>query len=344
MPKAPAAWQTRFFTSYLKGPPAILWRLNLSPCNNYILGKRQRIYAKTSPTKQPDMTTPKTKMTAMTTTIRGHGFTYTSETQIPSGTYEGWRHPTCKPTTTDVSYLIKVRWDVAKSKFILTSESGQEAEFEPQSENFYQDVQWYFLHYSDLETSIERALDVRDRLESHAEDIWTTLSSKDFLAYRTLSHIQAPVTIYIEEDLQSSPPKDLSFGILWELLELKRTAELDHPTYRVVRIASSRSKRESAAASGPGGENVPKNHLRILLVVARNLNEPEIDPQLISKPIFQLKKGLPPIQAAMISLQILRPGTLEALKAKLEDASKREIPFDIVHFDVHGDIDEEKNV
>jgi hypothetical protein len=282
-------------------------------------------------------------MTTVKTVTYGRGFTHTLEQPIFTGIFEGQRRVPLPAISADITgmmeYLIKVRWDGAKSKFILTGENGQEAEFEPQPKGFYKDVKWYVQNYSDSETFfIERALDVEARIESHCEDIWTALTSKNFLDHRFLSNHKITATIYIDEDLQSPPPKDFSFGILWELLELKQTAKMVHPVCRVVRIAASQSPRKPAVAIGPGGENVHKRHLRILFVVARELNnKSEIDPELILKALFQMKKSLP---IGGISLEILRPGTFNALKAQLEDASKKQVPFDMVHFDVHGEISE----
>jgi hypothetical protein len=132
----------------------------------------------------------------------------------------------------------------------------------------------------------------------------------------------------------------------WELLEDPRQWDADDMQISV--------KRRFTAQDG-GGFRINKvsswreqrtgiKSVNLLLVVARNTTSPdneEVDPTLASSILIDIRKTLRMSNPAVqLNIEIVRPGTFEALQGHLARAEDIHGPgyYHAVHFDVHGQV------
>lgn len=94
-------------------------------------------------------------------------------------------------------------------------------------------------------------------------------------------------------------------------------------------------RRVGDATKGRGSFKIAaKDALRLLFVVSRPDDQGFLDPRADSLPVLDaIDKNAP----GRVTCEFLRPPTLDALTARLEDKTKT--PVDIVHFDGHGVFD-----
>ena len=200
------------------------------------------------------------------------------------------------------------------------------------SEESLKDIQWYYETYpihDPFESS--RAEGVVAQLRAQGEDIVRHFFGDDILS----PDLRA-------EDLEiwvKNRQDDVTFKWLdllcWELLEdlsLWQTVRNAVPrTVKVVRIFE---------ASSPISDNIPipdADGKRILAITARPALNDDVPHRLITRAILRaVQKYSPANPHASHALEIVRPGTLAALVARLHSDDV----FDIVHLDVHGYTDD----
>ncbi|KAJ1323897.1 AAA family ATPase [Microdochium nivale] len=116
-----------------------------------------------------------------------------------------------------------------------------------------------------------------------------------------------------------------------------------------IRARPPASPSSSSVTSPPSpGNGVRSNSntatFNILLVAARASKADAALYGQVARPLARVIDALPSqgAQATRVTLDIARPGTLAALKERLESASAAGEPYQLVHFDLHGKIEGKK--
>jgi hypothetical protein len=201
------------------------------------------------------------------------------------------------------------------------------------SEESLKDIQWYYETYPIHDPfGSTRAEGVVAQLKLQGEDLVRHFFRDDILSPDVRT-----------EDLEiwvTSRQDDVTFKWLdllcWELLEdpsMWQAMQNAAPrTVKVVRIfeASFPIPDDNDPAPDAGGK-------RILAITARPALNDDVPHRLITRAILRaVQKYSSANPHASPALEIVRPGTLEALVASLESGNA----FDIVHLDVHGYTDD----
>ncbi|KAG6003092.1 hypothetical protein E4U21_002395 [Claviceps maximensis] len=151
--------------------------------------------------------------------------------------------------------------------------------------------------------------------------------------------------IYVVEHYDSNQTNKVIGGIhclAWELLESVQIPHLPNLRLRVTRISDFPSRRglrpppiEQRLAATQADPNAA---FKILLVIARDFSrtgvERDPEPDLAQWPLMNLQKRL----RSRLTLEIVRPGSLEELEQHLNLRSKQKVTFNLIHFDLHGRI------
>ena len=89
-------------------------------------------------------------------------------------------------------------------------------------------------------------------------------------------------------------------------------------------------------AVGENAETVPvaEGRLRVLMVISRPQGAQDVDYRMIARPLLDRLEAV----RGYVDLVVLRPPTLEALRKTLRDANDASQPFQVVHFDGHGEL------
>ena len=97
-----------------------------------------------------------------------------------------------------------------------------------------------------------------------------------------------------------------------------------------------RLARAIPAPDRGGAVAAPGDTLRVLMVISRPGGARDVGYRMIARPVVELLAELPGI----VELVVLRPPTLAALEEALARASAEGRPFQVVHFDGHGQLAE----
>jgi hypothetical protein len=188
---------------------------------------------------------------------------------------------------------------------------------------------------------------VRAKLEGYGRKLHKALNLQDLTFVDTVNlHIDICEAV---PDAGSS----MRFGIhriLWETLEQpnlwKKTTTLAPGTPQI-------NVMVRRIVSAPPSEGLPwesrrvsrKSPLRILLVVARKLTKTEeneyadVKAGLAQIHLLSVQQELAPMwYSHQIELDIVRPGSYDALERRLQE--ERKGYFDLVHFDLHGNVED----
>lgn len=130
--------------------------------------------------------------------------------------------------------------------------------------------------------------------------------------------------------------------LAWELLEKASMPgkENDHYTIGVTRRVAYPTMRTGPAKSFKDVQQDPKATFKILLVIARNLSNPnkhDLDPDIAQYPLMKLqqqfrKEG----RKSRLYVEVVRPGTLPELESHLHNRARLGVKFNLVHLDMHG--------
>ncbi len=191
---------------------------------------------------------------------------------------------------------------------------------EPFSAEQEKELEWYFerwLVYPILEQS--RAETIATTIQAYGENLFKQIfrDNKIYSAYEKLRGNLGELRIEIE----STDPDFHSLH--WEAL---RDPELPYPL--AVRCVMVRSHKQSSAV--PAVQLAPAPVINLLLVTARPHEEDDVAYRLISRPLQELIAN----SNLRVKLDLLRPGTYEALVKHLE--AKGTGYYQVIHFDVHG--------
>ncbi|KAG6038559.1 hypothetical protein E4U41_004070 [Claviceps citrina] len=151
--------------------------------------------------------------------------------------------------------------------------------------------------------------------------------------------------IYVVEHYESRQTNKVVGGIhclAWELLESVQVPHLPEMRLRVTRVSDFPSRR--CLRPPPTAQRLatiqadPNATFKILLVIARDFSrtgvERDPEPDLAQWPLMNLQKKL----RSRLTLEIVRPGSLEELNQHLKLRFEQKVTFNLIHFDLHGRI------
>ncbi|KAK2590566.1 hypothetical protein QQS21_011748 [Conoideocrella luteorostrata] len=130
--------------------------------------------------------------------------------------------------------------------------------------------------------------------------------------------------------------------LAWELLESVQIQDKPKLHLRVTRLSDFPARRHLCLP--PTAQRLtdvqadPNATFKILLVIARDFShkgaERDPEPDLAQWPLMNLQRRL----RSRLTLEIVRPGSLEELEWHLQVRAEQNIIFNLVHFDLHGRI------
>ena len=115
----------------------------------------------------------------------------------------------------------------------------------------------------------------------------------------------------------------------WELM--KDPARASPLVLDGVRISRSLPSTGTVPSFGVAGER-----LRVLMVISRPAGASDVAYQMIARPLVSRLSAV----RGLVDLVVLRPPTLEALRQELARAVQAGQPYQVVHFDGHGVLDQ----
>ncbi len=205
---------------------------------------------------------------------------------------------------------------------------GAEAPFTPfLAEDAYEDLRWYLEDYMDLPDggAVVRARRIERELEWWARQLYDALFSAADNCELLSQLLAGP-----EPRRLTIVTKDL------ELLRLPWELVADDVGSLAQRV-SVRRQLEEPKEIKPRPAQLP---LRILYIVSRPSNAGFIDPRFTAKALLDALEPL----GADVQVEFCRPPTLERMEELLSLRQEAGDPFDIVHFDGHGNFSEERQV
>lgn len=96
----------------------------------------------------------------------------------------------------------------------------------------------------------------------------------------------------------------------------------------------------SAVLNERASSPVPSPRINILLVVARPAGVNDAEFHVISRPLFDILEDIRRYKNIVIRFDIVRPGSFKSLKEQLAFAHRQEYTYHIIHFDVHGMVED----
>ena len=189
------------------------------------------------------------------------------------------------------------------------------------------------------EEDIDRS---EDLIRSYGENLFAQLELQTGL----FTHGDAEAQLYVVEHYDNDQTAKAASGVhclAWELLESVQIARLPKLRLRVTRISDFPARRLLQPMQAPpqrlaAVQADPNATFKILLVIARDFSrsgaERDPEPDLAQWPLMNLQKKL----RSRLTLEIVRPGSLEELERHLEIRAAQNVQFNLVHFDLHGRI------
>ena len=114
------------------------------------------------------------------------------------------------------------------------------------------------------------------------------------------------------------------FSLPWELLQ---DPERPQPVALELHAIDRTVDAAGAASAVPPGPD-----LRVLMVIARPHGRDDVGYQMIARPLLERLEAV----SGRVTLDVLRPPTLDALVERLGEATASGQPYHILHFDGHG--------
>lgn len=220
-------------------------------------------------------------------------------------------------------------------------------------------IQWYLDEFAEKEPlAAQRAAEARHILQRCCESI-STQASPPPTGHGDEGATRGPRLV----DVVAAAAGDGSrmYAAPWEAIEaehpdfvIRRRVETlgvttphNNNTIRARPPAFLSSSSSSVTSPPSPGTGVRSNSntatFNILLVAARAGKADAALYGQVARPLVRVIDALPQgTQATRVTLDIARPGTLAALKERLESASAAGEPYQLVHFDLHGKIEGKK--
>ena len=193
----------------------------------------------------------------------------------------------------------------------------------PLSEKDLGELAWYLERYLVAPFGVyeDRGPQIADRLVGWGEALFGSVfgggGARD--AYRSVRDRG----VGLEIDIRSDDPGLL--GLPWELMvDPERSRRLVTTAESFNRMLLTANLEPMAQATGEG--------LRVLMVIARPAGLADVDYGMIARPLLERLEAV----RGRVTLEVLRPPTLEQLEQRLGEAADAGEPFHMVHFDGHG--------
>lgn len=195
----------------------------------------------------------------------------------------------------------------------------------PLSDADAEDLRWYLEDYLILPSAVygERGQQIESKLPQWGIALFNAVfgagPARD--AYVSL-RASRPMLVF----RSASPARQ---ALPWELLR-----DPARPVPLALELAGiSRSLPE---APGIQSVPVPEGRLRVLMIISRPSGEHDVGYQMFARPLLERIGAV----RGHVDLTVLRPPTLDALAAALDEAADRNAPFHLVHFDGHGRVND----
>lgn len=192
------------------------------------------------------------------------------------------------------------------------------------------------------EEGLDEIAVAEDRIEEYGRQLFDQLDKSTSLFRNGASEAQIYVVEHHDSDVINSSIGGIHC-LAWELLESVVVPQLPKLRLRVTRVSDFPARR-LLEPPRPTGKRLAAIQadlnatFRILLVIARDFTrtgaERDPEPDLAQWPLMNLQKKL----RSRLTLEIVRPGSLEELDRHLETRAKQGVEFNLVHFDLHGRI------
>ncbi len=199
----------------------------------------------------------------------------------------------------------------------------------PLSEKDLGELAWYLERYLVAPFGVyeDRGPEIADRLVGWGEALFGSVfgggGARD--AYRSVRDRDRGVGLEI--DIRSDDPGLL--GLPWELMvDPERSRRLVTTAESFNRMLLTANLEPMAQVAGEG--------LRVLMVIARPAGLADVDYGMIARPLLERLEAV----RGRVTLEVLRPPTLEQLEQRLGEAADAGVPFHVVHFDGHGALGE----
>ncbi len=213
---------------------------------------------------------------------------------------------------TDQGFVATLNFDSGNSYEITVSDP-----FTPRQEG---ELEWYFeewLVFPILETAkAERAA---ISVQSYGKQLFEQVFKSNFDAYGEYRDLRRQLS-QVEFVIESESPEFQGFH--WEALQ-----DPDLPRPFSVDCIISRKRRGATVVPAKIASSPTLN---LLVVIARPDEETDVNYRTISRPLVELVSN----SDIPVKIDILRPGTYEALTKHLDE--KGEGYYHVIHFDVHG--------
>ncbi|KAK7212967.1 hypothetical protein V2G26_020145 [Clonostachys chloroleuca] len=260
-------------------------------------------------------------------------------------------HAPTQPAPTSANGATHRSWILSVT---INNRSPHEFELnDPFTEDEYKSILEPYLRHSEKPSLLLTAddvaapLDVQGaelKIDDYTENLFAQLDKKLELRNSGV----AKYHIFVVEDHSSRRPSENAHGIqclAWELLE-----SMDKPCMRITRVANF-------VLGGSGGTQQPRVPqelssvrsgylVKVLLVVARDFTlsgtDRDPEPDLAQYPLMTVQKKLRTKGKGRMLLEVVRPGSREELEQHLRIRSRQDVFFHIVHFDLHGIVQEDE--
>lgn len=209
---------------------------------------------------------------------------------------------------------------------------------------------WYLEQYTSKSPfATDTAFEAEGLLRAYPRTLLASLRLQEALRLRHGPWRLGPSTVYINVCQDASASSVSIHQLLWEMLEEQ---ELWEPSVQVVVFRSiqeeepgRQDQRDDQVGRIVPWKTGPKTQtVNVLLVIARNLGRDQsqledVSPTLALEALLAAKNSKDGGHS-QINLQVVRPGTRQALEDHLQRAHDRHGPgfFHLVHFDAHGKV------
>lgn len=192
-------------------------------------------------------------------------------------------------------------------------------------------LRWYIEDYAErpVDPAPAIAAEVEEELERLGVALFDSILGGPEAETITaqLSHLTDRLRVEIVAD---TPAAD---ALPWELLRDPRAgADLA--------LAARALTRTTSAAAAVGGAERDDAAVRVLIVIARPEGRLDVGFRSVADPLLRELTA----SGASVEVDVLRPPTFERLREVLREAAAVSRPYDLVHFDGHGEFDSEAGV
>jgi hypothetical protein len=213
---------------------------------------------------------------------------------------------------TDGGFTATLNFDGDNSYEITVTEP-----FTPQQE---QQLEWYFEQWLEIPwLDTVKAESAATSVQSYGENLFEQVFKSNFDAYGEYRDLRKQLS-QLQIVIESKSPEFQGFH--WEAL---KDPDLSRPLS--VDCIISRKRRGATIVSA---QIATSPTINLLVVIARPDEERDVNYRTISRPLVELVNN----SQIPVKIDILRPGTYEALTKHLDD--KGEDYYHVIHFDVHG--------